>query len=88
MKVNVSDRVIFEKLDGQVIMLDLGGGTYYKLNWSGSEIWTLIRQHGDLTKVEDSIVERYDVDRNSAREQVARLVDELENRGLLVVDRG
>jgi hypothetical protein len=86
-KATVSDKVIFEELDDQVVLLDLQGGSYYKLNGTGTQIWALIMEHGDIERIEETIAARFDVDPERARRDIARLVEDLESRGLIVVDR-
>ncbi len=87
MRLAIKKNVIFEELGEEMVLLDLDGGTYYKLNGTGSRIWSLIGQHGDSDKVEQAIVAQYEVDPDRARREVAALVDDLEARGLVAVDR-
>jgi hypothetical protein len=86
-KTGVKEKVIFEELDGEVVLLELGSGQYYKLNRSGSHIWSLIREHGDTELVEQALAAEYQIDRDRAHEDVAELVGQLESLGLIVVDR-
>jgi coenzyme PQQ synthesis protein D (PqqD) len=87
MRFTVNPNVIFEELDGQTVLLQLEGGVYYKLNGPGSRIWALIQEHGDLEKVHTALEGEYRVDPETARRDVASLVEDLEGRGLIVVDR-
>jgi Coenzyme PQQ synthesis protein D (PqqD) len=86
-RLRINPNVIFERLEGEAVLLQLEGGIYYKLNGSGSRIWTLIQEHGDVDKVLDSLAGEYEVDPAVARRDVDRIVEELEGRGLIVVDR-
>ena len=86
-KLTVNPNVIFEELEGQTVLLQLEGGVYYRLNGSGSRIWELIQEHGDLEKIHSTLENEYHVDAETARRDVARLVADLEGRGLVVVDR-
>jgi hypothetical protein len=67
--------------------LSLGGGSYYKLNGSGSRVWSLIREHGDLGIVQDALVDEYGVDPEQVRRDVAALVDDLKAHGLVDEDK-
>jgi hypothetical protein len=79
--------VIFEELEGEVVLLQLEGGMYYKLNESGARIWALIQEHGELEKVQDAMTGEYDVDAEVARRDVERIVEELSSRGLITVEQ-
>ena len=86
MRISVPDDVIFETVDGQVVLLSLEGGSYYKLNGSGSRIWTLIRELGDPDKVEQALVDEFDGEPEQIRRDVSTLIDDLKSHGLVVVD--
>ena len=87
MKLSVNPNVVFEQLDGQTVLLQLDGGVYYKLNATGSRVWALIQEHGDLEKVHDALASEYRVDPGTVREEVARLIEDLEGQGLVVIER-
>jgi hypothetical protein len=82
-KLSIPQDVIFETVDEQVVLLSLAGGTYYKLNGSGSRIWSLIQEHGDLEKVEEAILGDYDADPDQVRRDIAALVADLKAHGLV-----
>ena len=87
MKLSVSPDVVFEELGGQAVLLQLEGGVYYKLNGSGSRIWALIQEHRDLDRIQLALEDEYGIDAETARRDVTRLIDDLESRGLILVDR-
>jgi Coenzyme PQQ synthesis protein D (PqqD) len=86
MKLLIPKDVIFEEVDHQVVLLSLDGGRYYKLNGSGSRVWALIQEHGDLGKVQDAMVHEFEADEDEVRRDVATLVADLEAHDLLHVD--
>ena len=87
MRLNISPGVIFEELEGEAVLLRLEGGTYYKLNHSGTRIWALIQEHGETSAIEDVLISEYSLDPQVARRDVAALVEELEGQGLIAVER-
>jgi hypothetical protein len=87
-KLSIPDDVIFETVDEQVVLLSLGGGTYYKLNGSGSQIWSLIREHGDLDEIERALIDEYQADPEQIRRDLMTLVDDLKAHGLVQADEG
>ena len=86
MKLSIPEGVIFETVDDQVVLLSLAGGNYYKLNGSGTRIWTLIQELGDLEKVEQAMVSEYNADATEIRRDVAALVEDLKTHGLVEAD--
>jgi hypothetical protein len=86
MKLVIPKDVIFEKVDDQVVLLSLEGGRYYKLNGSGSRVWALIEEHGELQKVQDAMTQEFDADEAEIRRDVATLVADLEAHGLVQAD--
>ena len=87
MRLSIPEGVIFETVDDQVVLLSLEGGSYYKLNGSGSRIWALIQEHGDLDKVEQVMVGEYDADPHQIRRDIAALVEDLRAHGLIEADQ-
>lgn len=83
MKLLIPKDVIFEEVDDQVVLLSLDGGRYYKLNGSGSRVWALIQELGELGKVQDAMVREFDADQAEVRRDVATLVADLEAHGLV-----
>ncbi len=73
------------RVDDEVVILDVSSGRYFGLNDVGACIWDRLEHdcaHDDLV---DAVVDSYDVDRARASVDVADLVDQLVDRGL--VDR-
>lgn len=87
MRLSIPEDVIYETVDGQVVLLSLAGGSYYKLNGSGSRIWALIREHGELTKVEEDMIDEYEADPEQIRRDIAALVADLQAHGLLQTEQ-
>jgi 4-diphosphocytidyl-2C-methyl-D-erythritol kinase len=85
MRLLIAKDVIFEEVDDQVVLLSLEGGRYYKLNGSGSRVWALIKEHGELQKVQDAMAEEFDADEAEVRRDVATLIADLEAHGLVEV---
>jgi hypothetical protein len=86
LKLLIRKDVIFEEIDKKVVLLSLDGGRYYKLNGSGTRIWELIREHGDLAKVQDAVTAEFDADEDELRRDVATLVADLQAHGLIDVN--
>ena len=73
------------RLDDETVLLELKNGTYYGLNSVGSTIWELIQQPKSIEAVYCAVLEQYDVDAESCRSDVLRLIGELQAAGLVEV---
>ena len=82
-KLTVADDVISEILDGEAVLLNLKTGTYFSLNPSGSRIWQLIEQLGELTSVRDAMLREFEVRPECLDADLESLLKELEQRGLI-----
>jgi len=87
LRVN-SPNVIFETIEGEVILIDLKSGTYYSLRDSGAVIWQAIVQGASDDEIVDVLAASYDAEADSLRAGVRDFLEELEREGLVRPDQG
>ena len=73
------------EVGGEAVVLALREGVYYGLNPVGARVWQLVQQPRTLTELCDAVVADFDVDRPTCERDVARLVAQLRERGLVEV---
>jgi hypothetical protein len=78
-----SPKVLARVLDGEAVLLDLGGGNYFGLNEVGTTLWSAIESGATLEELVAKVVATYDVSFEVARADVASLLDELRAQGLV-----
>lgn len=83
MRLTIPTHVVFEILDGQAVVLNLEGGSYYALNESASRLWTLIEAHGDVESVKREFRKEYEVNEEALDADLGGLINDLQARGLL-----
>ncbi len=76
---------MFHDLQGELVLLNLKTGVYFGLDSVGTRIWHLLREHGSLQKVRDSLVEEYEVIEARCEHDLLNLVSLLRENGLLEV---
>ena len=78
-------QVIHEAIDGEVIVINLGTGTYYSLKGSAAEIWQLIQEPGGASdgEVADALAARYEAARPTLEDWLERFLAELTEEGLV-----
>jgi hypothetical protein len=86
MRLRISDDVVFQDLAGEAVILDLATGTYFGLDPVGTRIWHLLAEHGGLEPVVAALLAEYDVPEGELRRDLAALLDELRDRGLVRAD--
>jgi hypothetical protein len=82
--LKVSDEVVFRELDGEAVLLNLASGMYFGLDETGTRIWQLIDQHGELAAVLIALCEEFDAPRDAIEHDLLSLASELSEKGLLV----
>jgi hypothetical protein len=76
--------VLWRRIEGEVIVLDLVGSTYLTLNDTGACLWELLTGSSvSESELVDSIVGEFAVDRAGAERDTAAFLRNLESRGLL-----
>ena len=83
-RVRIPESVLSRELDGELVVLNLSGGTYFSLDPVGTRIWQLIQTcNGRLEEVLRRLLEEFAVDEQSARADLLALVASLEKNALV-----
>ncbi len=75
--------VMARDIGGEVVVLDLEGGTYYGLDAVGAQIWQHLSQSKTLAETLTAVLDVYDVPREQAQSDLIALVRELQSRKLI-----
>lgn len=67
-----------------LVILDLEGSVYLKLNGSGRLLWELLSEPRDVESLESALVAEYSIDRERAKTDVDAFLTDLRARGLLI----
>ncbi|MBG0567761.1 lasso peptide biosynthesis PqqD family chaperone [Actinoplanes aureus] len=81
MTVQLRDDVVLNETEYGAILLDQRRGTYWQLNPTGTMIVKALLAEGDVETTARRLVERYDIELDSAREDVRALVAEMRTAG-------
>ena len=76
----------WQRLDDDVVVLDLEGSSYLKLNSSGAVLWEALVDGADFELLVGLLVSRYDVGRQDAERDVRAFLDAMEAKNLLDED--
>jgi hypothetical protein len=84
--VNISPQAMTRRVGEEMVILDLATGSYLGLDPLGARIWQLITQRNTLAAVLDAVVAEYEVDRETAANDLLALIGEMRAHGLVTVE--
>jgi hypothetical protein len=83
--VVVSTRQLSTTLGDEVVILGLDDEVYYGLDGAGARVWTLLETPRSLTEIVDVLLQEFDVARERLTSDLRRLLETLNERGLLTI---
>jgi Coenzyme PQQ synthesis protein D (PqqD) len=81
--VAASSDAVSTEVAGEAVILDLDVGVYYGLNDVATRIWSLVAEPIRVREICSTIEREYDVEPDTCRADVLRLVTELAEHDLL-----
>jgi hypothetical protein len=82
----VAADVLASDFGAEYVLLNLKNGTYYELDYVGAEMWRLIQTPATVQTICGELVAAFDVDEETCRRDVIRLVGDLAEHGLVELD--
>jgi hypothetical protein len=70
-------------VDAETILLDINSGTYFRLNDTGTRVWSGIVASQEVEEIVAEIADECEVPQDTVRADVDALLAELVERGLL-----
>jgi len=83
--VTPASDVLFQEVDGEVVLLSLRTGEYFGLNPVGARTWVLLTQKQPWRAVLDDLLQHFDVPEERLVADIGGFVDELGKSGLVKV---
>lgn len=84
----VSADVLFQEVAGEMVLLDLATEEYFGLDEIGARIWQAIDGGEPFETAMQQILDKFEVGREQLEQDVAALLDQLVQAGLLKSDAG
>lgn len=79
-----SPDALARELNGEILLLDLRTSHYFGLTGTGARIWELVEAGESADAIARILTREFDADAAQITEEVARFLDDLVGRGLLV----
>ena len=86
MKISVPRTVLVQKLDDEIVILELSAGRYYGLDRVASSMWAHLIEQQSIDGAAEKLVSEYEVDRDELTRDLRQLVVALVEKRLLVVE--
>ena len=84
-RVRPNQRVLFQKLDREAVLLHLESGIYFGLDRVGMDIWNLLPSSECLGDVAQKIANNYDVSSDQSERDLIDLIGKLIEHDLVAV---
>ena len=85
-KVQRNPEMVSGNMDGEIVMLSLQRGEYFGLDKVGSRIWELIEQLIVVDNIKKVLLDEYEVDVLTCEKDLLEFLEDLESKGLLIVN--
>jgi hypothetical protein len=82
-RFNISKEVLSQELNGETVLLDLEGESYFGLNEVGTRIWQLIQSEQTVDETLSTLSDEYDVSLEQLEIDVRELLGRLTEAGLV-----
>ena len=84
-RIDISENVLCEYLDGDAVLLDLTGETYFTLKGTSARMWELLTNLKDNDAVIEQLLIEFDVERSIVEQDLAELIADGAKAGILHV---
>ena len=83
--ITIPEDVYTQEIGEETILLDTEGGRYFGLDPVGTRMWQLMRQHGSLRPVYETILAEYNVTPERLETDLIALTEKMIDKGLAKV---
>jgi hypothetical protein len=87
-RIRAASSQISSALGDGTVVLHLTAGMYYGLDHVGSAVWELLQAPRTMAELRDAVLERYDVAPERCEADLRKLLDDLDQAGLVEVCDG
>ncbi len=81
----VAEGVLFQEVNGEMVLLHLGAESYFGLNEVGVRIWNFLGEGLDESDITNRLADEFDVPKEQIAADVSGLLHDLLQAGLLEV---
>ncbi len=75
--------VLFQEVNGEIVLLDLEAETYFGLNESGAMVWRLLQEERDVEQIIAHLLTEFDAEPETVAQDVHELLQQLADARLV-----
>jgi len=79
-----NDRVLYQKLGAEAVLLHLDTEQYYGLDETGNRFWEVVCEKSSLEEALPVLLDEYSTDSETIRQDLSAFISELVNEKLLL----
>jgi hypothetical protein len=83
--IRISKDVLAQELDGETVLLELASDSYFGLDAVGTRVWQLLNDGQGQSAMVDTLLDEYEVERETLEQDISELLDRLSAAGLIEV---
>ncbi len=77
--------LLFNEIDGEVVMLSIENGEYYGMDQVGSRIWQLLEFPMNLNQITHILLEEYNTSKHQCSIDSKKFIDKLIDKNLIYI---
>lgn len=85
-KLSVSQDVLSQEVNGEIVLLDLCSESYFGLDEVGSRVWTMLQSGRNVPDIIETLLKEFDVDEDVLIPDLNELINSLMKAGLISAD--
>lgn len=79
---NNPSNIIWSVVDEEAVLLDTSSGRYFSLNPQATVIWEHLHRGNSVSDIVETLVDKYQMEKEIVRRDVSELITELKMAGL------
>ena len=83
--VRISADVLSQDVSGETVLLDLNSENYFGMEGVGTRLWQLLKEHGDLSKIYNVLLQEYEIDEKQLETDLDAIMNELVDAGIIKI---
>lgn len=84
-KIDISDQILFQEIEGESVLLDLETEKYYGLDETGTRIWHLLSNNENAENVLNILQNEYAVDAETLHDDLLSILNDFQSNGLIKI---
>lgn len=82
-QISVSQDLIYQELDGEMVLLDMKSGQYFGLDSIGCRIWHMLQQQVHPQQMVETLTNEYEVEPEACEQQILTFIEQLQQNNLI-----